>query len=829
MIPDLKQALVAGNQAVLVAAPGAGKTTRVPLALRFEEWLAGRKIVLLEPRRLAARAAARYMANMLGEQVGETVGYRVRGESRAGPFTRVEVVTEGVLTRMLQEDPALEGVGLVIFDEFHERHLQSDLGLALCLEAQAVLREDLRLLVMSATLEAEAVARLLGGAPIIRSEGRSYPVETRYLERKADAPLEAVVARTVLSALREHEGDVLVFLPGAAEIRRAERLLADELKRSGLHGVRIAPLYGALSREEQDRALRPGAFGERKVVLATDIAETSLTVEGVRIVIDSGLAKVPRFSPQTGMSRLETVRISRASADQRRGRAGRLAPGVCYRLWTEAEERLLPPFRTPELLEADLAPLALELALWGVQDAGALKWLDVPPAGALAQARELLATLGALDAEGAVTPYGRRLARISAHPRLAHMMLQAGTIGETALACQLAALLQERDILRQDSSERDADIRSRVEALNRWAAHRQAVAGVDDAACRRIREEAARYMRELGADAASPSSAVRCGLLLAFAYPDRIAARRPDGRYLLANGRGAELPGIQPLSSEPFLVAAVLDDRGQDGRILLAAPVTVEELQQVASDRFATETVACWNRETASVQAWKRIRLGAIVLKEAPWSDVPAEMVLEAMMEGIRSGGLSLLPWTKTSRQLRERIGFMRRHAGPEWPDVSDEALLANMEEWLGPHLYGRKSLQELKAEHLVAALESLLTWQQRAELDTLAPTHIRVPSGSRIPVDYADPDSPVLAVRLQELFGLAETPRIAGGRVPLTLHLLSPALRPVQITRDLASFWREAYFDVKKDLKGRYPKHVWPDDPLQAAPTSGAKPKRKS
>jgi ATP-dependent helicase HrpB len=821
VLPELRAALRGGTSAVLQAPPGAGKTTRVPLALLDEPWLGGQRIVMLEPRRLAARAAASRMSQMLGERVGETVGYRIRMETRVGPATRVEVVTEGVLTRMLQSDAALEGVGIVIFDEFHERSLHADLGLALTLQSRAVLRDDLRVLIMSATLDGGPVAALLGGAPLVTSEGRAWPVETRWLPRKTDERVEAIVARKVAEALEREDGDVLVFLPGAGEIRRVEERLGDaDLPPN----VRVMPLYGNLAQEAQDEAIRPSPPGRRKVVLATSIAETSLTIEGVRVVVDGGLMRVPRFSPRTGMTRLDTVPVSRASADQRRGRAGRLGPGVCYRLWTEAEDASLAPFRPPEILEADLAPLALELAAWGTADPAELPWLDPPPAAAYAQARALLAGLGALDASGAVTPHGRRMAALPLHPRLAHMLLMAKEMGHGATACALAALLGERDVLRGEGGPPDADVRLRLEALRGRSAGRWAT---DRGALHRVQAEARDLRRQLGIRGSEAEDDEAAGVLLAFAYPDRIAQRRPGaaGRYLLRNGRGAALGPGQSLSGAPWMVAAELDDAGREGRILLAAPIEPAEIDRHFGDQVARETEIAWDEETGAVRARRVDRLGALTLREAPLADPDPEAIAAALVEAIRRAGIGSLPWTKGARQLQERIVFLHRF-DPAFPDASDDALAATLDEWLGPRLHGLRKRDEVQRLDLAAVLEGMLTWEQRRTLDAQAPTHLEVPSGSRIPVDYSDPESPVLAVRLQEVFGWTETPRIAGGRVPLTLHLLSPAHRPAQVTRDLASFWKTGYFDVRKDLRGRYPKHYWPDDPLVAEPTRRAKPR---
>ncbi|HMM19102.1 MAG TPA: ATP-dependent helicase HrpB [Selenomonadales bacterium] len=818
ILPQLRRTLGDQPNAVLVAPPGAGKTTRAPLALLKEPWLADRRILLLEPRRLAARAAARHMAALLGEEVGQTVGYRVKLDTRVGPATRIEVITEGILTRMLQSDPSLEGVGLVIFDEFHERSIHSDLGLALCLEAQSVLREDLRLLVMSATLDAQAVAGLLGAAPVLASEGRAFPVETRYLERSLEGPVEPAVVRTVLEALKIEQGDVLVFLPGAAEIRRVESRLREALPD---RTVRIAPLYGNLPPAAQDAALVPAPPGRRKVVLATSIAETSLTVEGVRVVVDSGLMRVPRFSPRTGMTRLETVAVSKAAAEQRRGRAGRLAPGVCYRLWTRWEDERLEARSLPEILSADLAPLALELAAWGATDPVRLLWLDPPPAAAFAQARELLQGLGALDGSGTITPHGRRMAEAGLHPRLSHMILRAAGLGLGGLACELAVLLSERDIFRGGPG--GADLRRRLEAARDL---RRSGPGPDEALGRRLRGELDYLLRQFQIRRGPDGDADKAGLLLALAFPDRLAQRRGDRRFLLRNGRGAAFPTeAEPLAGEAYIVAAELDDKGADSSIYLAAPVQLDELRNYFQDQITEEAAVAWDRAAQAVRARSLERIGSLVLKEAPLRDPAPEAVRVALLEGIKAEGLSVLNWTRAATQLRERLLFLHKQQAA-WPDVSDGALDAGLAEWLGPYLYGVRSRADLQRVSVAQALEALLTWEQRRDLDEYAPTHIRVPSGQRIPIDYRDPDSPVLAVRLQEMFGLAETPRIAGGRTPLTLHLLSPARRPVQVTRDLASFWRTVYFEVRKDLLGRYPKHYWPDDPLSAPATHRARPR---
>ncbi|MFL5577001.1 MAG: ATP-dependent helicase HrpB [Gemmatimonadaceae bacterium] len=836
VLPELRAALRARPSAVLQAPPGAGKTTRVPLALLDEPWLAGRKTLLLEPRRLAARAAARRMADTLGERVGETVGHRVRMDTRVGPATRVEVVTEGVLTRLVLDDPALEDVGLVIFDEFHERNLVSDLGLALCLQSRELLRDDLRILVMSATLDGAPVAALLGDpaagpAPLVTSEGRSFPVETRYADRRPDGRVEPAVAATVRAALARDAGDVLVFLPGAAEIRRAASLLGDAGP-----GVRVAPLYGNLPQREQDAALAPAAAGERKVVLATSIAETSLTIDGVRVVVDAGLSRVPRFSPRSGMTRLETVRVSRAAADQRRGRAGRQAPGVAYRLWPEHEQHHLVPHDAPEILETDLAPLALDLAAAGVSDPAELRWLDPPPAAAFAHARELLAQLGALGPDGRITPRGRRMSDFGLHPRLSHMLLEGESSGMGALACDLAALLGERDVLRPaapGAPPPDADLRLRLELLRAGGAAPAHLHGalVDRDALQRVRAQAAQWRRELGAPASRGAAAAddveACGILLAYAYPDRVAQRRPGqgARFLLRNGLGAALAEGQALAAAPYLVAAELDGRRPESRIYLAAPVALDDLEAHLGDQIERERVVAWDADARGVMARERERLGAIVLRDAPLRNPDPALVAAAILDGVAREGLGVLPWSDAARRLQQRILFARQ-VDPRWPDVSDAALAATTAEWLAPHLDGVRRRDDLARLDLAAILLELVGWERRAALDELAPTHVVVPSGSRLPIDYADPAAPVLAVRLQEMFGLADTPRVGRGAVPLTLHLLSPAHRPVQVTRDLAGFWRGSYFEVRKELRGRYPKHHWPDDPLQATPTRRTRPR---
>jgi ATP-dependent helicase HrpB len=813
VLPSLRDALAAHGGAVLQAAPGAGKTTRVPLALLQEPWLDGRRILMLEPRRLATRAAARYMAATLGEKAGETVGFRVRLESQVSQRTRIEVVTEGILTRRLQHDPALEGVGLVIFDEFHERSLDADLGLALTLDAQEALRPDLKILVMSATLDGAAVASLLGGVPAIASEGRAFPVETRYVPRDPQRRFDADMAALIRQALREEEGSILAFLPGEGEIRRVAALLSD----SGLPAnASVHPLYGAMPPADQDAAIRPAAAGSRKVVLATTIAETSLTIEGIRVVVDGGQKRAPRFDPRSGMARLETVRVSAASADQRRGRAGRLGPGVCYRLWSEAEMRGFAPFDKPEILAADLAPLALDLAAWGVADTLQLRWLDPPPKAAYDQATALLVQLEALDAQGRITELGRGMAALPLHPRLAHMLLRAQEKGQGALACDLAALLSERDILRQAA---DADIRTRLELI---AARRsEASLPVNRGAVQRVRDGAADLRRQLKVKAGAAGSTAEAGPLLALAYPDRVAQRRGGrGRYRLAGGGGAYLDEADPLAAQEYLVAADMEGDAREGRIYLGAPLAAADIENLFPHAIEDVTATEWDARSESVAARRQRRFGAVLLADRPDERADGEAVVSAMMQGIRQMGLACLPWTDEIRNWRQRVEFLRRVRPQDgWPDLSDDHLLRTVEEWLAPMLGGISRRAHLARLDLAAALRALVPWQLQRRLDDLAPAQIEVASGARIPVDYGNVEGPVLAVQLQHLFGELDTPRVADGRVPVTLHLLSPARRPIAVTTDLRSFWSNVYPEVRKEMRGRYPKHYWPEDPLTAQP----------
>lgn len=822
VLDPLAAALRGRPNAVLVAPPGAGKTTRVPLALLDEPWAQngskGGKLIVLEPRRLAARGAANRMAQTLGERVGETVGLRVRLGSKIGPKTRIEVVTEGVFARMILDDPALDGVAAVLFDEFHERSLDADFGLALALDAQAGLREDLRILVMSATLDGARVARLLGDAPVIESEGRAYPIETRYLGRDPLKRVEDQVAEAVLLALSEQSGSLLVFLPGQGEIRRVEERLREKIRDPA---IEIAPLYGALDQAEQDRAVLPAPKGRRKVVLATSIAETSLTIEGVRVVIDSGLARVPLYEPDIGVTRLVTQRASRAAADQRRGRAGRTEPGICYRLWEEAGNGALEAFARPEILSADLAPLLLDCAAWGVADPTRLAFLDPPPLPALKEARALLGDLDALDPDGRITASGKALQTLPLPPRLAHMVVGAAQYRRAEPAALLAALLVERGL--------GGDAVDLAERLERFGRER----GGRAADMRRLAEGWAR--QAAGKVAAGEERPLSAGFLLGLAFPDRVAkARQPgSGQYLLANGRGAALEPGQRLAREPYLVVGEMTGSAQQARILSAVAITEAEIVALAASGLVRiglserdETV--FDRQARALRARAARRYGALVLAEQPLPVAASAETAAVLAKGIAALGIDLLPWSKGQRQLRERVAFLRaaEGEGAGWPDLSDQALASAAEDWLAPHLAGRTSLAAIASEDLDAALATLLPWELKRRLDQEAPTHFSAPTGSQLAVDYGAEAGPTISVRVQELFGLAQHPALAGGRVPLVLELLSPAHRPIQVTRDLPGFWRGSWAAVKSEMKGRYPRHPWPDDPAAAAPTTRAKPR---
>ena len=838
-LPALRAALAAGPAAVLEAPPGAGKSTVVPLALLDEPWVRGRKILMLEPRRLAARAVAQRMAETLGETVGMTVGHRMRLDTRVGPHTRIEVVTEGVLTRMLQSDPALEGVAAVLFDEFHERSLQADTGLALCLDARATLGTDLRIVVMSATLDGAAVSALLtratgATAPVVTAAGRMYPVAVRYVGRAmpvlpgGDESPERLLALAVQRALHECEGDVLAFLPGAGEIRRALAMLEGMPEVKG--SVALLPLYGELPPAEQARALAPDPGGRRRVVLATNIAETSLTLPGVRAVVDSGLVRRAAFDPVTGMSRLETRRISRAAADQRAGRAGRVAEGACYRLWSEGAQRSLAAQTPPEIVEADLAPLALDLAEWGADQAMTLPWLDVPPAPMLDSARDLLQRLGALDDARRITAHGRALARLPTHPRLAHLLLEARRRGESRLGAQLAAVLGERDLLRGRPGEaRDADVLARLDLV---LGRGRGAGDLDPGAVARVRRNAELFERRLvdrrpaEGPTVDPRPSLGAAGLLACAYPDRIGRRRTGDapRFLLANGRGAAFAHVDRLGRSEFIVALDLDDRDREARILLAAALDRATLEAAADGRLRREVEVAWSSQDEAVVAREVERIDGLVIAEKPLPRVPPEAALAAMQEGLRQLGVDVLPWTDEARAFCARVELARRSALPgtgDWPDFSAAALAADYD-WLEPWLEGITRRSHLARLPVMDALRLRLGAERCRRLDDWLPSHLTVPTGSRIRIDYLDDLAPCASMRMQEVFGMATTPRLADGRLPVTFKLLSPAQRPLQVTADLASFWRNAYVEVRKDMRGRYPRHYWPEDPLQAEPVRG-------
>ena len=804
-LPELKAKLAKGPAAVLVAPPGAGKTTVVPLELLDEPWLAGRKVIVLEPRRLAARAAAERMAKTLGEKTGETVGFRVRMQSKVSARTRIEVVTEGVFTRMILDDPELAGVGLVIFDEFHERSLDADLGLALARDAQALLREDLRLLVMSATLDGAAVGRLLGDAPVVESQGRAFPVVTHYLGRDDRLRIEDQTVRAVERALAEETGSVLVFLPGQGEILRTAERLSERLRRPE---VDVEPLYGALDPARQDRAIAPAPSGRRKVVLATSIAETSLTIEGVRVVVDAGLARVPRFDPASGLTRLATVRVSRAAADQRRGRAGRTEPGVCYRLWDEAETRALPAFAEPEILQADLSGFALDLARWGAADAQGLAFLDPPPAAAFAEARALLSRLEALDGAGVLTAHGRALADLPLAPRLAHMVLKAAQTGQAARAARIAALIAERGL-----GGRDADLRHRLEAFERDRGPR----------ARDGRALADRWARLAGR--AGAEQPVSDGMLLAYAYPERIArARGAGGEFQLSSGRGAFLEATDALAREAWLAVAELGGGERRDRILLAAPLSEGEIEAGFKDQLTLDE-RLEESGGGKLRVKRIVRLGRLALREQVDDNPDPALVTHALAERVRREGVGVLPWGQPARGLRERLAFLRG-PDPAWPDLSDAALLADLDAWLTPLLGGVRSLAALRPEALEGALRSLIPWETQRALDAQAPGRWTAPTGNSFAIDYGAEGGPRVEVRVQEVFGLSQHPAVNGGRTPLTLALLSPAHRPIQTTKDLPGFWKGSWKDVRADMRGRYPKHPWPEDPAAAQPTARAKPR---
>ncbi|MCA1383178.1 ATP-dependent helicase HrpB [Bradyrhizobium sp. BRP23] len=809
VLDDLSRTLEASNAAVLVAPPGAGKTTRVPLALLDAPWAKDKKVIVLEPRRIAARASADRMAKSLGERAGETVGYRVRFGSKISRATRIEVVTEGIFTRQILDDPELTGVAAILFDEFHERSLDADMGLALARDAQTGLREDLRILVMSATLDGARVARLLGDAPVVESEGRAFPVETRYLGRKADAPIERQMADAIASALRADSGSVLAFLPGAAEIRRTQNFLSERVQDAS---VEIVPLFGALDAAVQDRAIAPAPKGTRKVVLATSIAETSLTIEGVRIVVDSGLARVPRYEPDIGLTRLETVRASRAAVDQRRGRAGRTEPGVCYRLWDEPQTASLAPYTQPEILSADLSSLVLDLAQWGVSDPAALSFLDPPPQPAWKEAKSLLSELNALDGDGRITAEGKSLRALALPPRLARMIVDSHRAGEGQAAAEIAAIITERG-LGGDS----VDLEHRRDQFHRDRSPRAASA----------RDLAHRWASQVAAsEKVAQQEDLSTGLMLAYAFPDRVARTRGNGSFVLANGRGASVEQTSSLARAPYIAIGEMTGTAASGRILLAAQITEDEIEQHFAEHIETADEISFDRGAMALRARRKRVLHAITLSEATLSVSPSEETARIFADGLIAAGLDRLPWSKAAKQWRDRVMFLRKAEGDSWPDLSDDGLIARRDDWLVPALSDKIALKDISAGDLSDALMALLPWEMRTRLDREAPTHFEAPTGTMLAIDYEAEQGPTIAVRLQELFGLNTHPSIAAGKVPLVLELLSPAQRPVQVTRDLPGFWRGSYAAVRSDLRGRYPRHPWPDDPASAVPTRRAKPR---
>lgn len=836
LIPDLKVYLEQQGVAVLTAEPGAGKTTRIPIALLEEPWLQGKRIIMLEPRRVAAISAARFMAASLGEQVGETVGYRVALDSKVSQTTVIEVVTEGILTAMLQHDPSLAHIGLIIFDEFHERNLHADLGLALTIESRSILREDLRVLVMSATMDPKPVAHLLGDAPILSSAGRTYPVHTYYVQgesifkmyQRPYSDWAKKVANTIEEALQQYEGDILVFLPGIREIRVVQRECRSYID-SINSPTELLILHGGMTASEQDQVIIPSAKKIRKVVLATSLAESSITITGIRIVIDSGLTRIPVFSARTGMEHLATERVSQDSADQRRGRAGRTQEGICYRMWSEEEQSYLATTRSAEIVQSDLASMALHIAVWGT-NIDELNWLDQPPQAAYEQACQLLIQLEALDEQKVITVHGRELSKLRVHPRLAHMIIHAIPLGMVQQACDLAALLQERDLL--SFHEAGADVEHRVQALQGHSSY-----PVDLIAIRRIQEWSRRfeqqarliqvYSNHISIDPDLSTS--NTGMLLSLAYPDRIAKNRGNGTFLLRMGRGASFASSAHrsdyLTTASYIVAAQLDDIGTDSVIRLAAEVSESQLRRIHANHIQSVHQVDYDEERESISARIDTYLGAILLQSVSDPKPSAEQIQVAIIKAILRKGLGCLNWNKAAIQWRERISFMHQ-LDPDYPAMDDSTLLAEMDEWLLPYIEGIRRFNELKKLNLAELLLHRLSWEQRQAIDRVAPTHIEVPSGSRIPINYTDPKHPFIAVRLQELFGCITTPMI-GYHIPLTIHLLSPAGRPVQVTNDLVSFWQHAYFEIKKDLKGRYPKHYWPDNPLTAEPTHRAKPRQ--
>ena len=855
VLPEIKETLTTHNRLVLQAPPGAGKTTAVPIALLGENWLGDRQIIMLEPRRLAARNAAARMAFLLGEKVGETVGYKIRQDSCLSDRTKILVVTEGILTRKLQADPELKNTALVIFDEFHERSLHADLSLALCLQSQQILREDLKILVMSATLHTNAVATLLDNAPIIESEGRSFPVENRYLDKvirqnntNPQQQLMINLTNTVKTFIHEHEGNCLVFLPGVKEINQLARQIKQLLDNESINNIVIAPLHGSLNKQQQDMAIAsPKERTMRKIVLATNIAETSITIEGISCVIDSGLERVLDYSPASGMNRLTTQSISQDSAVQRSGRAGRLSAGVCYRMWSPEQQPRLLKHASPEILHSDLSSLVLELANWGVTKADEMQWMDLPPTGATEQAKELLQQLSAIDERGNISAHGRDMLKLGTHPRLAHMMLAAVQLDQAYHACLIASLLTEKDIF-LSNAEKSADIHDRLNVLLHGRSNQH---GIDSQQCKRIIQTADDFFRRVqqcsrsmpnkGALSKERPDNHYSGVLLAYAYPDRIAKRRNPNqpRYLLSNGKGAVIPPFLQHHLHEYLVVANLDARQGEASIYLAADISAEQLQEYFSENIQQEVRVEWNESAQRVEAKQISRIGKIMLQESTLHDVKnretQDAIQECLMQAIRSRGVGCLNWSAKAESLKQRVQFIRHHldikpavnkqlADKPLPDFSDQALSETLEEWLQPHLNRENSLKQCLKLDLYNLLLNRLSWDQQQLIKHLAPERISVPSGSSVSIDYGDPEQPILAVRLQELFGLFDTPTVMNGQCKVMMHLLSPARKPMQVTQDLNSFWKTTYHEVKKELRGKYKRHYWPDDPFTAQATSKTK-----
>ncbi len=814
VLPEVKAALSAGNLVILQAPPGAGKSTVLPLHLLDSPWLKDGKILMLEPRRLAAKMVANRLAQQINEETGETIGYRIRFEKKISSATKLEILTEGILTRMLAEDQALEQTGMVIFDEFHERSIHADLALVLCYEIQQALRPDLKILIMSATLDTEFLMKAFPGAPLIKSEGRQYPVTIHYSKEEERTPLSRQMGSLIRLAIEKEEGDILAFFPGTGEIRRTKELLDEELR-----GVNVVPLYGDLSWKEQQEAILPNAGGIRKVVLATSIAETSLTIEGIRVVVDCGYSRVPRFDPRSGLTRLETIKVSKDTAEQRAGRAGRLGPGVAYRMWEEGKQQYLLPHRKPEILEADLAPLLLELSNWGQEPIQSFHWVTAPPDANVSQARQLLEELGAVR-NGLITTEGKEMAKYPTHPRISKMFLESRIDGNLSLACDVAALLEERNPMRKEDG---VNMGLGLDLLQRW--RRKEKTNAERFLLERLEKVSAEWKKRTGAARNDKTySDTDAGHLVAFAYPERIAKKISGTRYRLANGRTAKLEDHDPLSHEEWLAIAHMDAGTGEGKIFLAAPIDPEDIQHLSIEK----DVMLYDEQKDELLLRREKRIDGIVLESKPLKEIPREEFEKLLCEVVRMKGLSLFESNEDTDQLRTRLGSLRKWAPEQWPDLSDQSLLADCEKNILPFLTDVKRMKDLKKIPLKNILLNTLTWEQQLEIDKLAPRAIKVPSGSEIKINYSKEGSqPVLAVRLQEVFGLTETPAIMNGKIRLIMHLLSPGYKPVQVTQDLASFWKTTYHEVRKELRIRYPRHSWPEDPMKAEAVRGPRKRR--